>query len=325
MNIKILITGGAGFIGFHLAKKLLTLGYEVTIVDNLNSYYNRTLKIDRLSILKNFPNLNFEISDISLDTDFKKIMHDQEIDTVFHLAAQAGVRYSFQNPSTYLHSNVVGTSRLLDAIEDSKVKKLIFSSTSSVYGDSNEPPFKENMSLTPIQYYALTKKFNEEQIYFYSQNFFSHTQSLIFRLFTVYGPWGRPDMALFKFVKNMLDNKPIDVYNNGNHNRSFTFIDDVVYYLTQSLDIKILKNCNVYNLGNPISRPLIDLISISSEILNIKPSLNHLPIQRGDMENTKPDVTKLISDFNSHNFISLEEGIEKFIIWYKNNLIYSTN
>ena len=296
---------------------MLELGHSVTIVDNLNEYYDASLKYSRLANLAKFKNLLVENSDISKDTDFIEILDRMKIQVVYHLAAQAGVRYSFENPNEYFDSNVVGTARLLDAIHKVGVSRFIFSSTSSIYGESNLPPFDENMQPSPIQYYALTKKINEEQISFYANNFIEN-HVVVFRFFTVYGPWGRPDMALFKFVRNMLSGKAIDVYNQGDHSRSFTYIDDVIHYLVKSMEVKLTNPIEIFNLGNAESRSLLDLIEICSKILQVNPIIKNLPKQKGDIGNTRPNISKLNLFFGSYKFTPLEVGILEFIEWYKN-------
>ncbi len=312
---SVLVTGGAGFIGFHLCQRLLDLGFRVTAVDDLNSYYDPILKKSRLSLLKNFKNLEFHKIDISIKDQINPLICDSNFTYIFHLAAQAGVRYSFENPDIYFKSNVEGTYNILESIKTNPNISLIFTSTSSIYGDSKPLPFKENNNLQPIQFYAFTKKINEELIQFYSKQF--SINAIVFRLFTVYGPWGRPDMALFKFTDSILNNIPIEVYNNANHKRSFTYVDDVIDYLVKALSHTNKSGFNIYNLGSSNSVDLAYFIKILTDQIGLPFSTEYKERQKGDMLETMPDSNKLFASFGQIPFTPIEVGVKKFLDWHK--------
>lgn len=312
---KILITGGAGFIGFHLAKNFLEQNSNVVVLDNLNTYYDINLKAGRLKVLEKYPNFHFLKVDISDKNSLDSIFQEQSFDYIFHLAAQAGVRYSFENPDLYFKSNVEGTFNLLEQTKKSSIKRLVFGSTSSVYGDSTPIPFKETNVLSPLQLYATTKILSEQMCSYYSKHYSIPTT--IFRFFTVYGPWGRPDMALFKFLDLYLKNESIEIYNHGNHSRSFTYIDDVIHYLVKSININTSNINDVYNLGNPNSVSLMQMLNYLEKIIDSKFEINYLDKQEGDMLETKPDLSKLFSTFGTREFVKLDNGIGNFLEWHK--------
>ena len=322
---NVLVTGCAGFIGFHISTKLLNLGFNVVGIDNLNDYYDVNLKIKRLEQLKSNSNFEFIKQNIQ-DDDIINIELKNKIDIFVHMAAQAGVRFSFIDPDTYFESNIKGTYNILKLAKKLECHKLIFASTSSVYGDSPNLPNTESDSAdNPIQFYAASKRVNELMV----QNFalMEKIPCFIFRFFTVYGPWGRPDMALFKFTRNILENKEIEVYNNGDHKRSFTYIDDVVHYITcavmmsfqNSQALLYPNNYKIWNLGNSESRSLTDYIKIIEHKTGKKARMLRLGKQKGDILETYADNSLLLHDFGDHDFIPIEMGISKFIEWYVNH------
>ena len=255
--MKILITGSAGFIGFHLSSKILSKGFKVIGIDNLNSYYDVKLKKDRNNILKKNKNFIFKKVDIKNYNALEKIFKKYKIDIVIHLAAQAGVRYSLKNPKSYIDNNISGFFNILDISKNFKIKKFIYASTSSIYGTQKKYPLKEKFETSnPIQLYAATKKSNE--VIATSYNHLYKIRTIGLRFFTVYGPWGRPDMALFKFTKNILKGKPIHVYNHGKHSRDFTYVDDIVGGIFKILTSRDKKKVNsIYNIGYGKEIPLL--------------------------------------------------------------------
>ena len=326
---KILITGCAGFIGFHLAKKLASEAYHVTGIDNMNSYYDVSLKASRLNLLKELKNFNFFKKDISTENIFD--LSDMGFDVIINLAAQAGVRHSISNPHDYTMSNLVGFANILEVARNNKCK-LIYASTSSVYGANENQPFSETkIADHPIQYYAATKRANEILAHSYSSMYDLETLGL--RFFTVYGPFGRPDMALFKFTKNILDGNPIQVFNNGNHVRDFTYIDDIVDGIAACINYKFkstlqwdAKNPSpeysnapfrVFNLGNSNPIKLLDYIKYIEEELGIKAIIEFLPLQTGDVVSTESDITLANNELRYSPKINVQEGIRNFIAWYK--------
>ena len=342
--MKILITGGAGFIGYHLAKRLIDRGDEVIGLDNINDYYDVNLKYGRLKesgieketieynklVESNkYPNYKFIKLNLEDKENLFKLFKEEKFDKVCHLAAQAGVRYSLTNPYAYIDSNIVGHMNILEAVRYYDVKALSYASSSSVYGLNKKQPFSTNDNVDhPISLYAATKKSNELMSHTYSYLYNIPTTGL--RFFTVYGPWGRPDMALFKFVKNILEDKPIDVYNYGNMQRDFTYIDDIVEGVVRVIDNPPTGNPNwdgkpsesiapykVYNIGNGSPVKLMDFIEAIEEILGKKAKKNLLPMQPGDVPSTWADTTNLEKDFGYKPFTPIKEGIEKFIKWYK--------
>ena len=325
----ILVTGCAGFIGFHLSKKLIEKDLFVVGVDDLNTYYDVKLKKDRLKILNKISKKNkfiFYKTDISKNDDIKKVFKKHNIDYVVNLAAQAGVRYSIQNPEAYVKSNLVGFANILENCKNNKVKHLLYASTSSVYGSNTKFPYKEKHRTDhPIQFYAATKRSNELMAHSYSHLFKLPTTGL--RFFTVYGPWGRPDMALYKFTKNIIQNKYIDLYNKGNHSRSFTYIDDIVFAIISLLKKipKIKKNSKkapfrIINIGNDKSETLMNYVKVIEKKLNKKAKKKLLPLQKGDIKSTVADITLLKNTTKFKPKTSISDGISKFIDWY---LMYS--
>jgi UDP-glucuronate 4-epimerase len=334
---KILITGSAGFIGFHLAKALLQLGHQVIGVDNLNDYYDPKLKYDRLKELDKFAKAlecdnryTFVKLDLSNKVAVESLFENYTFDVVIHLAAQAGVRYSIDNPHAYINSNVLGFLNVIEGCRHSKVSHFLYASSSSVYGNNSKQPFSESDNVDhPVSLYAATKKSNELIAHTYSHLFNLPTTGL--RFFTVYGPWGRPDMAYYKFTKAIFENKPIDVYNFGNLQRDFTYIDDIVdgiLCIFKQIDIGLNEDAaiskvgvfkapyNIYNLGsgNPISlRRFIEAVETAC---NKKAILNMLPMQPGDVEVTYADTSKLKA-FGFTPNTEIEYGVSQFVSWHK--------
>ena len=315
-NKKYLVTGSAGFIGFHLSKKLLVNSSIVVGIDNINNYYDQNLKKDRNKVLKRYRNYKFKKIDIKNYKKLERVFKQNKFECVINLAAQAGVRYSLLNPKSYIDNNIVGFFNVIDLAKKYKVKKVIYASTSSIYGIQNKFPIKENFDTNnPIQLYAATKKSNEVIAAAYSKLFDINTIGL--RFFTVYGPWGRPDMALFKFVKNIINGKPIDVFNKGKHIRDFTFVDDIVDGI-----VKIVKkrrkisSHDIYNIGNGKKVSLMDYIKLIEKNLNKKAKKNFLPLQKGDVIKTHSSTKLLKRDFGYTSKTSVHHGVKKFIKWY---------
>ena len=330
--MKVLVTGSAGFIGSSLVIKLLDRGDTVVGIDNLNHYYDPQIKLDRLSRFKEdkkFTNLEIDITDRKrLSNCFK----DHKFDVVVNLAAQAGVRYSTENPYAYIDSNIVGFLNILENCRHNEIKNLVYASSSSVYGANESMPFSVNDNVDhPLSLYAASKKSNELMAHAYSELFNIPTTGL--RFFTVYGPWGRPDMALFKFTKSILEGKEIEVFNFGNHKRDFTYIDDIVNGIIKVVDNPAKSNPNwsglqpdpgssrapwrVYNIGNNSPVDLKDFITAIEESIGIKAKMKLLPLQPGDVPDTYADIKSLQDDFNYRPEISIFDGVEKFIQWYK--------
>lgn len=309
-NIEtILTTGAAGFIGFHVSKKLLEQGKHVVGVDNLNDYYDVSLKKSRLNELKKFNNFKFYKQDIS-----NGINVEEKIDKICHLAAQAGVRYSLQNPLAYEKSNSLGTLQIFEFARQSKIPTIIYASSSSVYGNNLEAPFNEKMNLgKPISLYAATKKANELYAHTYHHLYGINMTGL--RFFTVYGPWGRPDMALFKFVKKILNNEPIDVYNGGEMKRDFTYIDDIVSGVTLSLEKEY--PFEVFNLARGETVTLLDFIKTIESTIGKSAEKNMMPMQAGDVLLTSGDIGHATEKLGYKPKVSLRDGVEKFIDWYR--------
>jgi UDP-glucuronate 4-epimerase len=327
--MKVMITGSAGFIGFHLALKLLKKGFEVRGIDSLNDYYDVSLKKNRLAVLKNFSNFSF----INIDITSEKLDKTSKLDgfdVCVHLAAQAGVRYSIENPNAYTQSNLVGFANILELVRNHKLR-LIFASTSSVYGANENFPFSENkIADHPIQYYAATKRANELMAHSYS--FMYDLETIGLRFFTVYGPYGRPDMALFKFTKNILEDKPIEVYNNGDHLRDFTYVDDIVNGILLSIEFKFPETSlwnpispspqfssarfKIFNLGNNQPIKLMEYINLIEECLNKKANINFLPLQAGDVVQTQADISISSKELGYYPKVDVKDGIKKFIDWY---------
>tara|TARA_Y100001980_G_C14553146_1_gene338124 strand:+ start:3194 stop:4141 length:948 start_codon:yes stop_codon:yes gene_type:complete len=315
--MKILITGSAGFIGYHLCKSLLESGHHILGIDNLNDYYDVSLKKDRLKELEN-KNFKFEKVDISDRQELQRIFKSFDPQKVVNLAAQAGVRYSLINPYAYLDSNLAGFLNVIEMCRHHNVEGLIYASSSSVYGANKKIPFSlEDRTDHPLALYGATKKANELIAHSYSHLYGIHTTGL--RYFTVYGPWGRPDMAMFIFAKNIIANKPIPVFNNGNMKRDFTFIDDIIHGTKRAIE-KNFK-CEIFNLGNNKSEKLLDMISIMENSLSTKAILDFQPIQPGDVKDGCADIDHSISKLGYEPKTSISEGIPKFLEWYRSHYV----
>lgn len=314
--MTILVTGSAGFIGFHLSKKL-AIKKKVIGIDNLNKYYSVQLKKDRLKILKQSKNFTFYKVDITNYKKLDKIIKKHNIKEIFHLAAQAGVRYSIQNPRQYLKSNVIGFFNILEICKNNKIKFLFYASSSSVYGNNKNLPLKEHYSTdTPIQFYAATKKSNEIMAHSYSSLYGIKTIGL--RFFTIYGAWGRPDMAYFKFTSNIHKNKTINVFNFGKHTRDFTFIDDAIKMLTALYRKKNkFQLSEVFNVSNGTKVELKKFIQEIYLNLNKKNKIKYLDKQKGDMKDTLSSKIKISKIITLKNLTNYKQGLKKFITWYK--------
>lgn len=317
---KILITGAAGFIGFHLAKKLLEQNVTVVGFDNINNYYDVSLKYARLDILKKYPRFTFVKGDLADDAAVNKMFAENKFDIVVNLAAQAGVRYSIENPRAYIDSNVIGFFNILEACRHNPVEHLLYASSSSVYGNQQKTPFStyDNVD-SPISLYAATKKSNELMAYTYSHLYGIPATGL--RFFTVYGPYGRPDMAYFGFTKKIYAGQPIKIFNNGDMYRDFTYVDDIVQGIENML-------CNppreqngaqhkVYNIGNNKPEKLMVFIETLEKALGKTAQKEYLPMQPGDVYQTYADVSELMKDFDFKPSTSIETGLNKFAEWYK--------
>jgi UDP-glucuronate 4-epimerase len=321
--MKLLVTGAAGFIGSHLSTRLLADGHSVVGIDNLNDYYEVQLKIDRIDRLQKNPRFQF----IKLDIADKKGMADlfagERFDRVFHLAAQAGVRYSLTNPHVYIESNLVGFLHILEGCRHSAVPHLVYASSSSVYGANTKMPFSVSDSVDhPVSLYAATKKANELMAHSYSHLYKMSTTGL--RFFTVYGPWGRPDMALFLFAKAILAGQPIDVFNYGEMERDFTYIDDIIEGVVRvgeavpkAADCKTSAPYRVFNIGNHRPVPLMTLIDLLEKEIGKKSERRLLPMQAGDVQKTFADVDDLIKVTGFSPIVPVEEGVKRFVKWYK--------
>jgi UDP-glucuronate 4-epimerase len=329
--MKLLLTGAAGFIGFHTAQILLARGDEVVGLDNLNDYYDVSLKQARLALLQNFPNFRFVKMDVADREGIAALFKQEKFERVIHLAAQAGVRYSIQNPLAYIDSNVVGFANILEGCRHNKVEHLVYASTSSVYGANTKMPFSVHQNVDhPLSFYAATKKANELMAHTYAQLYQLPTTGL--RFFTVYGPWGRPDMALFLFTKNILAGKPIDVFNYGNHRRDFTYVDDIAQGVVRAMDRPAQPNADwdsdapdpatskapyrLYNIGNNSPVELMKYIECIEQNLGKKAQKNLLPLQAGDVPDTSADVEDLVRDVGYKPATPVEEGVRRFIEWY---------
>ena len=310
----ILVTGAAGFIGAALSQQLLKLGFHVVGIDNLNDYYDVNLKHDRLKQLEGSSDWTFHKIDLADQSAMEKLFSDYQFDIVINLAAQAGVRHSVTHPHVYVESNVVGFLHVLDGCRQTKVKHLLFASTSSVYGASEKLPYSETDSADqPIALYGATKRANELMAHSYSYLYQLPCTGL--RFFTVYGPWGRPDMALFQFTQKILSGHPIDVFNHGDMIRNFTYIDDIVEGICRLIDKPRLFE--IYNLGNPRSVKLLAFIQEIEKNLDRKAELRYLPMQAGDVKANVADTSKLKLVTGWVPNISIEEGVKRFIQWYR--------
>lgn len=345
--MKILITGTAGFIGSHLANKLIARGDEIVGLDSINDYYDIRVKYGRLErsgILQDkiqynqmiqsskFPNYKFIQLNLEDKGNLEKLFAEEKFDKVVNLAAQAGVRYSLTNPDAYIDANIVGFLNILECCRHHNIKHLTYASSSSVYGLNEQQPFstKDNVD-HPISLYAASKKSNELMAHTYSHLFKIPTTGL--RFFTVYGPWGRPDMALFLFTKAIFENKPIDVFNNGNMQRDFTYIDDIVEGIIRVNDNPPKENPDwnpnsddasvssapykIYNIGNNNPVKLMDFISALENKIGKVAEKNYLPLQAGDVPSTYADVSDLIRDLDYKPETSIQDGIDQFVDWYK--------
>ena len=311
--MKILVTGAAGFIGFHLSKSLLDDGFEVLGIDNINDYYDPNLKYARLEQLKPNKNFTFEKIDIADRESITKAFIDFKPNKVVNLAAQAGVRYSIENPYAYMDANLVGFLNIIELCRHNNVEGLIYASSSSVYGGNTKIPFSvEDRVDKPIALYGATKRANELIACSYSHLYSLHTTGL--RYFTVYGPWGRPDMAMFIFTKKILVGEPIPVFNNGNMKRDFTYIDDIIAGTKAAID----KNykCEVFNLGNHKSEQLMDVVSLIEKNLGKKAEINFSPMQPGDVQESFADIEKSIEMLNFSPQTNIDEGIKEFVNWF---------
>lgn len=329
--MKLLVTGAAGFIGFHAARLLLERGEEVVGIDNLNAYYDPSLKIARLEILRRSPNFRFLKIDIADRGAMQELFEGEKFQRVVHLAAQAGVRYSIENPHVYVQSNVTGFLHVIEGCRQNGVEHLVYASTSSVYGANTQMPFSEQQNTDhPLTLYAATKKANELMAHSYSSLYRLPTTGL--RFFTVYGPWGRPDMALFLFTKNILAGKPIDVFNGGHHQRDFTYVDDIVKGVLAAVDRVAAPDpawnsdapspsgssapYKIYNIGNQRPVALLRYIDVLEQCLGRRAQKNLLPMQPGDLPDTWADVEALARDTGYRPCTELETGVKHFVEWY---------
>lgn len=330
--MKILVTGAAGFIGMHVSQVLLARGDEVVGLDNLNDYYDPQLKRDRLARLEPNPAFRFVLMDVADRPGMERLFAAERFDKVVHLAAQAGVRYSLQNPHSYIDSNVVGFMNILEGCRHSKVKHLVYASSSSVYGGNTRMPFSEHDSVDhPVSMYAATKKANELMAHTYSHLFGLPTTGL--RFFTVYGPWGRPDMALFLFTKAIIEGRPIDVFNHGKMRRDFTFIDDIVEGVVRTLDHVAEADpgfdpdqpdpgCSnapfrVFNIGNNNPVELMAFIEAIEKSLGRTAEKNFMPLQDGDVPATFASTDELNAWTGFVPATSVGDGVGRFIAWYR--------
>ncbi|AWA28635.1 hypothetical protein HYN48_00245 [Flavobacterium magnum] len=331
---KILVTGAAGFIGFHLVKRLLEAGHNVYGIDNLNAYYDVRLKLDRLRELgidvqeenflrqkevvsHTFNDFKFLQLDLTDEHRLDVLFEKEKFEIVANLAAQAGVRYSIDNPKVYVQSNVVGFINILEACRQNNVKHLVYASSSSVYGNRDEVPFSEQDRVDhPVSLYAATKKSNELMAHVYSHLYGLPTTGL--RFFTVYGPWGRPDMAPFLFTKALFEGKPIKVFNNGDLRRDFTYIDDIIQGVIGIIDKEVEQSdYRVFNIGNNNPEKLMDFIQFIQESSGKEAILDFLPMQAGDVFQTYADIDQLQQYSGYTPQTSLKEGLQQFVLWYR--------
>lgn len=330
--MNIMITGAAGFIGMHLSKRLLEQGYKIVGVDNINDYYDTNLKKDRLKILNEYSLFDFYKIDIADHEELKKRFIDENIEVVINLAAQAGVRYSLENPQAYVRSNVQGFTNVLEVCKEFQVKHLIYASSSSVYGANIKMPFSTSDEVNhPVSLYAATKKSNELMAHSYSHLYNLPTTGL--RFFTVYGPYGRPDMAYYSFTKNIVEGNTINVFNEGKMMRDFTFIDDIVDGVSKLINSPPQLNPNwdrenpdpsssyapykIFNIGNNKPVELMEFIRILEKHLNLEAKIKYLPMQAGDVKATYADIEELTLVSGFKPITSIDEGLENFVKWYK--------
>ncbi|WP_312315214.1 NAD-dependent epimerase [Atlantibacter sp.] len=330
--MKFLVTGAAGFIGFHVSERLLEAGYQVIGIDNLNDYYDVNLKLARLELLKKHTRFRFDKIDLADREAIAALFTREKFQRVIHLGAQAGVRYSLENPLAYADSNLIGHLNVLEGCRHNNVEHLLYASSSSVYGLNRKMPFSTDDSVDhPVSLYAATKKANELMSHTYSHLYGLPTTGL--RFFTVYGPWGRPDMALFKFTRAIIEGKPIDVYNHGQMRRDFTYIDDIAEAIVRLQAVIPTPNSewtveqgtpatssapyNVYNIGNSAPVALMDYISALEQALGKEAIKNMLPMQAGDVLETSADTQALYQVIGFKPQTSVEEGVKRFVSWYK--------
>tara|TARA_Y100001935_G_C17262666_1_gene487349 strand:+ start:142 stop:1107 length:966 start_codon:yes stop_codon:yes gene_type:complete len=316
--MRILVTGAAGFIGFHLCLNLIKKKLHVYGIDNLNNYYSTKLKKDRIKILQE-SNYNkyflFKKLDIKNKNSLNNFCRKNKIDIIIHLAAQAGIRYSLKNPRDYLNNNIIGLFNLMEIARLNKIKKFIYGSSSSVYGASTKAPFVESYDTSsPLQFYGATKKAGE--VFLKSYNYLYDFPVICLRFFTVYGPMGRPDMAIFSFTKNILENKAIQIFNRGKMIRDFTYIDDIVNGITKCLNLKKI-NFKIFNLGNQKPVQLMYLIKLLEKNLKKKAKINFTKYKKTEMEKTHSSNKKAFIELKYRPKIKIEKGIKKFIAWYK--------
>lgn len=329
--MKVLVTGAAGFIGFHTSKVLLDRGDTVVGLDNFNDYYDVSLKEARAAILDGYDNFRMERIDLADRDAMESLFKNEGFEKVIHLAAQAGVRYSIENPHSYIDSNIVGTLHILEGCRHQKVEHLTYASSSSVYGANSTMPFSIHQNVDhPLALYGATKKANELMCHTYSNLYNLPTTGL--RFFTVYGPWGRPDMALFLFTKNIIDGKPIDVFNYGNHRRDFTYVDDIVEGVIRTSDNTATPNeewdsanpdpgtsrapYRIYNIGNQQPVELMDYIGAIEKRLGKTAEKNLLPMQAGDVPDTWADTSDLANDVGYQPSTPVDVGVASFVDWY---------
>lgn len=330
--MKIIVTGVAGFIGMHVAKYLLIRGDEVIGIDNINSFYDPKLKLARLEQLKKFNQFSFIKVDIVDKKEISDIFSKTKPQKVIHLAAQAGVRYSIQNPEEFINSNLVGFANILENCRNFEIEHFVYASSSSVYGGNTLMPFSESHSVNhPVSLYAATKKSNELTAHAYSHLYKIPSTGL--RFFTVYGPWVRPDMALFKFTKNIINNEPIDIYNFGKMDRDFTYVDDIAEGVVKTLDKVASPSADydafnpnpsissapfrIYNIGNGNPVSLIEYINTLENVLGIKAKINFMDMQKGDVKSTHSDNSALDQWVGFKPRTSINEGVKIFVDWYK--------
>jgi len=327
---KVLVTGAIGFIGYHLCEKLIKEGYDVLGLDNINSYYDIRLKLAKLPILgitttevidnkiyqsQKYSNFRFVKADIVDRPYIENSLNTEKFHIIVNLAAQAGVQYSIENPHTYIENNITGFINLLDAAKNNKVEHFVYASSSSVYGNRDDIPFKETDRVdNPISLYAASKKANELIAHTYSHLYGLKTTGL--RFFTVYGPWGRPDMAPFIFTKNIIQKNPINVFNNGNMERDFTYVEDIINGIMLIINGHNKYSYKIYNIGNSSPVKLNDFIKTIEEAIGTKVKIHYRPMRVGDVIKTYADTSSLTNDYSYKPATSMEEGIRKFVDWY---------
>ena len=330
--MRVLVTGAAGFIGFHVCQYLLECGDQVLGIESVNDYYDPVIKRARLAILGAFERFSFRQGNLA-DEAFTQHVFDEPQDRVIHLAAQAGVRYSLVNPMAYVESNIIAFTRVLEACRHREIAHLTYASTSSVYGANTKMPFSEHQGVDhPLQFYAASKSANELMAHSYSHLFALPTTGL--RFFTVYGPWGRPDMALFLFTRNILEGKPIQVFNHGRHTRDFTYVADIVEGVVRASDQIAQANplwqsdapdpatsrapFRIFNIGNNAPVSLITYIEAIEQALNRKAIQEHMPLQAGDVPDTFADVSTLVEQVGYKPSTPVQVGVQRFVDWYRN-------